>query len=181
MIFWDVFRGLQKETSGTKWVYWVSAFSFYEKIFCTKSRFRGKLILRKLCRTRSSLKSHWFHQVSRQITNKTVGTKHSTETDHATGIFVYPLNTGNLWFSNVLRGFGKKPGAWNDLISLNSVVNLVFPKETIIQVAFIVLHYYIHLKTKNQSVLNILKNVSQIFVSLRQSLLIYFTSNISRI
>ena len=36
---------------------------------------------------------------------------------HATGFFWYPLKTSeNLWFSDVFRGYRKRPVAWNGLI-----------------------------------------------------------------
>ena len=38
---------------------------------------------------------------------------------HATGLFLYPLKTsGNLWFSDVFRGYRKMPVAWNGLIDI---------------------------------------------------------------
>ena len=36
---------------------------------------------------------------------------------HANGLFLYPLKKSeNLWFSNVFRGYRKRPVAWNGLL-----------------------------------------------------------------
>ena len=35
---------------------------------------------------------------------------------YATGLFLYPLSVENLWFSDVFRGYRKKPVEWNGLM-----------------------------------------------------------------
>ena len=43
---------------------------------------------------------------------------------HATGIFQYPLKTSeNLWFSDVFRGYWKRPMAWNGLNGLKARIS----------------------------------------------------------
>ena len=48
---------------------------------------------------------------------------------HVTGVILYPLKTSeNLWFSDIFRGYRKRPVAWNGLtqIRLLPFVNLEF-------------------------------------------------------